>query len=480
MYKKNSNDCIFEKNFIFYDYETFGKNVSVDRIAQFCSIEVDSEFKKFSKKKIFFCYPPIDYLPDPESILITKILPQYTHKYGINEYFFAKKIYKIFSQKNICIVGYNNINFDNLITRNLFYRNLFDPYEWSWKNGNFTWDIINILRAFYIFHPNTMIWPSDVNGIVSFKLFDITKINKIKHFNTHDAYSDVLATFLVAKYLYEKNKCFFLFLYKISHKKYILSFIYKNHNKPFFYLSSYFGSKNRNLGCVMIIGSHPNYKNTFIVIDLSVCLKKIFYLYSSIEYHKITIKNLFDCGIKIIYLNKSPLLFSYSSLSQYDCNRVQINYTLCQKNFFLLQNNIHIKNWIISFFTCTVPKKIVLDVDLMLYKNFFSSKDKSLFVLLHKRCPLKWINWYPKFIDNRIREIFFRIKARNFLYLLNNREKKSWKKHCKNKINSNFINTYLDNIKKLQLQQAKEENLFVLKKLILYTKKIEYEINHII
>uniref|UniRef100_A0A451DFT8 Exodeoxyribonuclease I n=1 Tax=Buchnera aphidicola (Cinara pseudotsugae) TaxID=2518978 RepID=A0A451DFT8_9GAMM len=478
MCKKKGSNYIFKKTLVFYDYETFGTNVSLDKISQFCSIEVDSTFKYFSKKNIFFCHPPLDYLPDPKSILITKILPQYTQKYGVNEYFFAKKIYKIFSQKNICIIGYNNINFDNLFTRNLFYRNLFDPYEWSWKNGNFTWDILNILRAFYVFHPNTMLWPSDTKGIVSFKLFDITKINKITHVQTHDACSDVLATILVAKRLYKKNKKFFLFLYEISHKKYILSFILRNYNKPFFYLSSYFGSKNSNLGCVMIIGSHPNYKNSFIIIDLSICLKKIFYFYSHVKSHKITIKNLFDCGIKVIYLNKSPLLFSYNSLSLYDCNRIKINYIRCQKNFFLLQKNASIKNWIISFFSCETPKRMVHDVDLMLYNNFFFSEDKLLFLLLHKKFPLKWINWYPKFIDNRIEEIFFRIKARNFIDLLNNREKNHWKKYCQHKFNSVFINQYINNIKNLQLQ-VKEKNLFLLKQLIVYTKKIKHDIKNI-
>ncbi|MCJ7974120.1 MAG: exodeoxyribonuclease I, partial [Candidatus Zinderia insecticola] len=69
-------------------------------------------------------------------------------------YYFTKKIYDIFIQPNTCIIGYNNINFDDEITRNLFYRNFFDPYEWSWKNGNTRLDLLNLLRACYALRPD--------------------------------------------------------------------------------------------------------------------------------------------------------------------------------------------------------------------------------------------------------------------------------------------------------------------------------------
>ncbi|VFP81271.1 Exodeoxyribonuclease I [Buchnera aphidicola (Cinara kochiana kochiana)] len=482
MFIKNNNTNIdTKKSFIFYDYETFGLNISLDKVAQFCSIETDHEFKVIRKKTVLFCYPPIDYLPDPNAVLITKILPQYTQKYGLNEYFFAKRIYDIFSQKNSCIVGFNNINFDNLITRNIFYRNLLDPYEWSWKNGNFSWDILNILRAFYIFYPNTMIWYRKVNGSVSFKLSDITFINNIVHIDAHDAYSDVIATFTVARYLYKKNKKFFLYLYKISHKKHIIYFISQNYNRPFFYLSSFFGSQNNNLGCILIIGTHPKYTNNLIVINLSINIKKIFHLYSLSNNIMLTVRQLFDCGIHIIYINKSPLFFSYNSLSLQDCQRLNINYKRCQKNFFLLKNNILLKNWILSIFLLNKKNEVCNDVDLLLYKNFFNSLDKLSFSFIHTHIPVQWIHWCPKFIDTRIEEIFFRLKARNFISLLNFDEMKRWQLHCQNKINNTYIKEYVRQIKCLQNKYyLNKKKFFLLEKLIIYMNQIIYNINNLI
>ncbi|ABJ90817.1 exodeoxyribonuclease I [Buchnera aphidicola] len=469
-----------KKKIIFYDYETFGKNVALDKVSQFCSIETDNKFSYIIKKTILFCYPPIDYLPDPEAILITKILPQYTYKYGLNEYFLSKKIHDIFSQKNICIIGYNNINFDNLITRNIFYRNLFDPYEWSWKNNNFSWDILNILRAFYIFLPKSMCWYYNSNGTVSFKLSDITLVNNIKHIHIHDAYSDVYATFLITKYLFSKYKNFFLYLYMISKKKYISSFLLNNINKPFFYISSFFGSINYNFGCIMYIGLHPLYKNNIVIFDLSSDFKKIFNLYKKYSTCLISIKKLFNVGIKVVSISKSPLFFSYNSVSLKHCIRLNIDYLKCQKNFFLLKNNFLIKNWIISCFSYKKKEKIN-DIDLMLYNNFFLNSDRCLLSFIHKNEPKKWMGWSANFLDNRIKKLFFRLKARNFIKLLNFNEIKKWQFYCKNKINFIKLEEYFEKIKKFQLKFNKnDKNFILLEDLFKYIKRNINYINNLI
>ncbi|VAX76873.1 exodeoxyribonuclease I [Buchnera aphidicola] len=465
-------------SFIFYDYETFGVNVSLDKISQFCCFETDNTFKIVYKKTVLFCFPPLDYLPNPNSILVTRILPQYTHIYGLNEYIFSKKIYNIFSKKKICFIGYNNIKFDDLITRNLFYRNLLDPYEWSWKNGNFSWDLLNILRSFYIFFPNIMLWCHNFDGTVSFKLSDITFINNMKHDSVHDACSDVMATILVMRHLYRYNKDFLFFLYKISCKKYIFSFLIRNFQKPIFYISSFFGSKNNNIGCIMILGYHPRYKNNIIAVNLSKKIKKIFHLYNCILKNNLTIKDLFSYGVQVISLNKSPLFFSYNSISVNNCQRLKINYMRCQKNFYLLNKNIKIKNWIVSLFSHENVRKNNDDIDCKLYYDFFSYKDKLLFKFIHEQGPLKWINLYPRFLDSRAKEIFFRLKGRNFVNCLNSNEKKIWKLYCQKKINSDFVKNYMDSIQKLKIKHVhSEKNLFLLDKLISYMNDVIIKIN---
>ncbi|WP_082253694.1 exodeoxyribonuclease I [Buchnera aphidicola] len=479
--KKYITDIAINKNFIFYDYETFGTNLSLDKVAQFCSIEIDNTFSRIQKKTVLFCSPPLDYLPDPQAVLITKILPQYAQSYGLNEYSFAKKISSIFLKKNTCIVGYNNIHFDDLFTRNLFYRNLLDPYSWSWKNNNFSWDILNVLRAFYIFFPNSMIWFRNSNGTISFKLSDVTIVNKIAHTKIHDASSDVMATISVVRHLYRANKCFFLFLYSLSHKKNIFLFVSSNYKKPIFYISSYFGSKNHNLGCILILGFHPFYKNCLVTINLSRNFKKLFDLYDLSLKKKLNIKKILARGIHIIYLNKAPLLFSYNSISLNNCKRLGLNYTRCQKNFFLLQKNIQIKRWILSYFVNNDFTNNNNDVDLMLYQNFFTDKDKQLFALIHKTSPSLWVSWNPIFFDNRIKELFFRLKARNFIDLLSTTDKQKWQLYCKNKFNLKAIQLYTNDLLTLKLKfQDHTEYSYLLERLMDYVNYILYKIKFLI
>ena len=50
-------------------------------------------------------------------------------------------------------MGYNNIRYDDEMTRYTFYRNFIDPYEYSWKNGNSRWDLLDLVRACYALRP---------------------------------------------------------------------------------------------------------------------------------------------------------------------------------------------------------------------------------------------------------------------------------------------------------------------------------------
>lgn len=426
----------------------------------------------------------MDYLPNPKSLLITNISIQYLQKNGINEYFFSKKIFKIFMGKNTCIVGFNNISFDNILTRHLFYRNLFDPYEWSWKNGNSSWDILDVLRAFYIFFPNKILWPKNNKGFISFKLSDITKINKIKHNNIHDAYSDVLATILVSRLLKKVSENFFFFLYFSTRKNNLLQFLKKNEKKPFFYISSFFGSSFFNIGCVMFLMFHPNIKNSFFLIDLKKNLNVLLNLYYSQNLRINSIQELFQYGIILVSLNKSPIFLSYSFLSSKKCYNLKIDYLKCQRNFFLLLNNFSFLTWIRSLFSQKSffnIKNITNNVDLMLYKNFFNFSDKNILLDFHGKKPLQWKDFYFKFKDFRIKNLIFNLLGRNFFCFLNANEKKIWKTHCLRKISNKRLKKYIRKIKILCFfYQKDKEKCHGLKKLILYVKSLKFLINNLI
>ena len=153
-----------------YDFETFGANPQKDRVCQFAGVRTDENLNIIGDPLVIFCKPSDDFLPNPFACLITGITPQTALAKGFNEFEFTRKINEEFSTPNTCVVGYNNIKFDDEFMRRLLYRNLFDPYEREYKNQNSRWDIIDMVRLCGAVRPEGIEWPRTKTGRKSFKL----------------------------------------------------------------------------------------------------------------------------------------------------------------------------------------------------------------------------------------------------------------------------------------------------------------------
>ncbi|QIQ42114.1 MAG: exodeoxyribonuclease I [Buchnera aphidicola (Microlophium carnosum)] len=455
--------------FLFYDYETFGIHPSLDKPAQFACIRTDINLNIIDKPQYFYCFPSDDYLPDPNSVLITHITPQYTEKYGSNEYYFSKKIHEILIKPNTCIIGYNNIHFDDEITRNIFYRNFFDPYEWSWKNGNSRWDLLNLLRVCYALRPIGIKWPKNKLGLPSFKLSDLTTINNIVHSNAHDAISDVYATIEIAKLIKKNQPRLFDFFLNIRKKNALYKLIDLKKFKPIIYVSSCFGALRHNMSFVLPIIWDQNNTNIVIAIDLFKNVKELIRICKKIYFDDFFIKNLFNLGVVLLYLNRCPMLAPVQTVRQEDYNRLNFDKSLLKNNINLIKNNnFFIKNIKIIF---SKEKKNIksCNVDLEIYNSFFDLHDKKIIRSIRNTKPvlLKKINF--NFHDARLNDLLFRYRARNFFDTLDNNEKKIWLKHCLNIFNPVSLKEYQNQIQYLLKKYANNfEKVQLLKELLIY------------
>ena len=171
-----NNSSIF-----WYDFETYGDNPRRDRASQFAGIRTDEALNIISEPLVMYCRPSDDFLPNPLACQITGITPQQAQAKGLNEAEFIKNINEELSKPETCVAGYNNIRFDDEMTRQLLYRNFFDPYEREWKNGNSRWDIIDMVRLCAATRPAGINWPKKEDGSNSFKLEQLTAANQIEH-----------------------------------------------------------------------------------------------------------------------------------------------------------------------------------------------------------------------------------------------------------------------------------------------------------
>ena len=62
-----------DKNFFWYDLETTGADVEQDRAVQFAGIRTDLDLNQIEEGCELFCRPPLERLPAPEAIAITKL-----------------------------------------------------------------------------------------------------------------------------------------------------------------------------------------------------------------------------------------------------------------------------------------------------------------------------------------------------------------------------------------------------------------------
>ncbi|CAL4324273.1 exodeoxyribonuclease I [Buchnera aphidicola] len=463
----------YNLQFLFYDYETFGINTSLDKPSQFAYIRTDNDFNIIGSPKCLYCYPSIDYLPNPKALLITGITPQYTKKYGMNEFFFSKKIFKILNSSKTCILGYNNIKFDDEFTRNIFYRNFLDPYSWSWRNQNSRWDVILIIRACHVLFPKLLIWPKDSSGVISFRLEYLTKLNNIDH-NAHDALSDVYATLELIKLIRNKIPELFNFLFQYRLKDNLKRIIHVDKYVPLIFISNIFGNVRNNVSCIIPIFWNTKNDNMLIFFDSHMCLKNCIQYLKNIDVMDITVKKLNSIGIRFLYVNQCPILIPLNFFTKkrlfclgFDSNKFNIKINILKKNSQLI-------NKIFIFFKNHSYHNVHNDVDLKIYDSFFCQYDRMLMKKIHNYKIHYWNNMKFSFLDKKLYEMFFRLKARNFPDLLNQKEKSVWIKHCLKYLNSENINKYLQEINNLiKLYRFQKSKLY----LLLELKKYIYSIH---
>lgn len=469
--------------FLFYDFETFGKNPYLDNPAQFSCIRTDKDFNIISCSEEFFCRPSFDYLPDPEAMLITGISPIYAKNYGLNEFYFAKKIYSFFMQSNTCIIGYNNIYFDDEFTRNIFYRNFFDPYEWSWKNGNSRWDILDVLRACYVLRPKGIHWPINDNNRVSFKLTDISSANNIVHEHAHSATSDVYATIQIAKLLKLKQPRLFNFFFKYRTKVALLSLINVNNINPIIYISRFFSANNNSISWIVPILWHPFNRNLLLCIDLSKNVQILLNFFNKKADTIIDFKQLYLMGIQCVYINRCPILVPINSITVQDSIRLKINITVCYDNLRVLRNNLFIinqlKRLLIHQYKFTNSNVTDDSIELHIYNAFFSFSDKNLINYINKSLPKRIIiNDFLKY-DRRIQKLLTYCVARNFPGMLYSDEKKIWEERCRQIYNKKNIQKNAVKIDELlQVNKNNYKNVLLLKELRNYVDKCILRFNN--
>lgn len=461
------------KTFYWYDLETFGINPRFDRIAQFAGIRTDANLNPVGEPDMFYCQPTYDYLPSPESCMVTGITPQLCQEKGMKEVDFASKIHEILSQENNCAVGYNSIRFDDECVRSLFYRNLIDPYQREYMNGNSRWDVLDLMRACYALRPDGIRWPNREDGMPSFRLEHLTEANGLLHEAAHDALSDVEATIQMARLVKEKQPKLFEFALKLRDKNTVRTLLNWQLMQPFVHVSGKIPASRGCLSVFVPLAMNPTNKNGVVCYDLACPPDDLLSL--SVEDIRDRIytptadlpEGVERVPLKTVHLNKVPFVAPLSVLKGVDLERLGLDYPSCKSHLAQIKQDPNVAQKAAEVFNQKYENSTD-DVDEMIYAGFFSYQDKAELGAWQAADP-KDIPWGDSGLqDGRADELLKRYKARNFPEVLTANEQVDWQQAVLKRMHQRYgegFEWWFDELERVRVAYPDAEKQIILDQL---------------
>src|SRR6478736_2199144 len=438
-------------SFYWHDYETFGVDPRRDRPAQFAGQRTNCELEPVGEPLVIYCKPALDVLPRPVSCLITGITPQQADRDGVIEAEFAAQIHDEFAVPGTCGVGFNSIRFDDEFTRNLLYRNFYDPYAREWENKNSRWDVIDLARMCYALRPEGIEWPmrkveecaqgralldpraqdARKSNVPSFRLEDLTAANNLAHRHAHDALSDVEATIALARLLRSRQPRLFDFYFALRRKQRACELLDYAHRTPVLHVSSRYPAERGCLAMVVPLAQHPTQPNKIIVYDLDVDPTPLL----SLDVDEIADRvftpradlpeDVQRIPLKAVSVNRSPALAPLSALAGVDTARIGLDRDRCLGHWQLLRDAADLPEKLRRVFT-TPQDDAVVDPELAIYRGFTGDGDRELLRRVRATPPDLLGQSSFTFRDARYAELLFRYRARNWPETLALDERERW------------------------------------------------------
>ncbi len=421
--------------FLWHDYETFGTHPAYDRPAQFAAIRTDAQLQPVGEPLTWFAKPARDALPHPMACLVTCITPQRAEREGLVESEFAANIHAAMMEPETCGAGYNSVRFDDAVTRFLFYRNFFDPYEREYMNGNSRWDLIDLVRMCYALRPQGIEWPDREAepGVPSFRLEDLTAANGIEHAGAHDALVDVRATIALARQLRRAQPRLFDWALNMRDQQQVKRLLAVHRPRPVLFTGPFIPATRGCTTLVLPLAGAPERPKDIIVFDLMADPAPLLELDAAAIGERVFTRSealpegverlpLFTVGI-----NKVPMLAPPATLRGVDTERIGLDVARCQRHAQQLEDHhghLALKLQQVFERPPSVPDR---DPDNMLYTgDFFSRRDRAGFRALRNTAPKDLGRFEWDFADRRIPEMLFRYRARNWPDTLDAGEQTRW------------------------------------------------------
>ncbi|MCU1751315.1 exodeoxyribonuclease I [Pseudomonas sp. 6D_7.1_Bac1] len=420
-----------------YDYETTGITPRCDRPLQVAGIRTDFDLNEIDAPVNLYCQPSDDILPHPAACVITGITPSRLAEQGLSEADFMTRVHAQLAAPGTCGAGYNTLRFDDEMTRYSLYRNFFDPYAREWQGGNSRWDLIDVVRAAYALRPDGIVWPEE-DGRVTLKLERLTAANGIDHGQAHDALSDVRATIALARLIRDKQPKLYDWLFKLRSKQKVMDQV--RLLQPMVHISGRFSAARSYVGVVLPLAWHPRNRNALIVCDLHLDPQGLLDLDAETLRQRLYTRREdlaegeLPVPLKLIHINRCPVVAPLSVLRAEDQQRLQLDTALYQARVLRLSDAQEVwRDKVLAIYASEdfTPSE---DPEQQLYDGFIGDRDRRLCEQVRTADPMQLAQEQWPFDDERLPELLFRYRARNFPDTLNDEEHERWRLFCQQRL----------------------------------------------
>lgn len=420
-----------------YDFETTGINPRRDRALQVAGIRTTEDLQEVDEPLNINCRLSDDILPHPLACLITGIDTGRMLE-GLPEVEFVRRLEAELARPGTCTAGYNSIRFDDELTRYTLYRNFYDPYAREWQGGNSRWDILDSLRCAWALRPEGINWPLNEQGLHSFRLEDLTRANGIEHGQAHDALADVRATIAVARLLKENQPRLYDYLYRLRKKDQVLQNIHLG--KPLVHISGRISTQRYCLAVVLPLMCHPHNSNAFVVCDLQADISPLLQLDAGqIKQRLYTSQNELAPGelpvpLKLVHVNRCPVVLPMSVLRATDMERLGLDAQVwTAAGAQLLEQWQELQEKLVQVYAKDDFEPSA-DPEQQLYQGFLQNRDRNLVQKVRQADAQELSAQSWPFDDERLPELLFRYRARNYPQSLDAEEQKQWHAFCRERL----------------------------------------------
>jgi exodeoxyribonuclease-1 len=254
--------------------------------------------------------------------------------------------------------------------------------------------------------------------------------------------SDVYATIAIARLIREKQPRLYDYVYHHRKKNAVAKLFNMRTHEAVLHVSAKYSMERNSIAMVMPICQHPTNKNGVIVYDLSVEPEQFIMLDADEIAGTIFTPadelpgDVSRIPLKTVHLNKCPVVVPVKTMDEKAAQRLEINVNRnLQHRDTLLQHIESLEHKTRRVFN-QQDYPAITDPDAQLYSGgFFSNNDYARMQQIRQSTPKALAELDQRYDDDRIPEMLFRYRARNYPQTLSPDERQQWDEYRKLKFN---------------------------------------------